>query len=150
MHSEEKKGKIRPAMLEHNVFIVWKPDYNLGIPIVDEQHRGIVSTINSLHFVMQNSYTKDMLVPIIDMMNDYTRIHFGIEEAFLERIDYPNAKRHHELHDVLSIKLMSIGKSSIFDRDPYPFMEFLKNWWIDHICNEDLIFRNYLVSSDRK
>jgi hypothetical protein len=25
-------------------------------------------------------------------------------------------------------------------------MVFLKNWWINHICNEDLIFRDYLVS----
>jgi hemerythrin len=36
------------------------------------------------------------------------------------------------------------------DKDPYPFMDFLKNWWIDHICNEDLIFRDYLVASGKK
>jgi hemerythrin len=137
-------------MLEHNIFIVWNSEYNLGIPIIDEQHRGIVSTINSLHFGMQNNYGKNILSPIIEMMYDYTRIHFQIEESFLEKIDFPNAKRHHELHRDLSSKLVATGNSSLLDKDPYQFMDFLKGWWINHICNEDLIYKNYILSSAKK
>ncbi|MDR0517393.1 MAG: hemerythrin family protein [Fibromonadaceae bacterium] len=137
---------MEKSMLEHNVFIVWSPEYNLGIPIIDEQHRGIVSTINSLHFGMQNNYGKNILSPIIEMMHDYTRIHFQIEESFLEKIDFPNAKKHHELHRDLSYKLTSAGRSSLLDKDPYKFMDFLKSWWINHICNEDFIYRNYTLS----
>jgi hemerythrin len=135
--------KFNPAMLKHNVFIVWNPEYNLGIPIIDEQHRGIVSTINSLHFGLQNNYGKDMFSPIIDMMHNYTRIHFQLEESFLEKIDSPNAKRHHELHRDLSSKLDDIGRDITLNKDPYQFMDFLKNWWINHICNEDLIYKDY-------
>ncbi|MDR0517081.1 MAG: hemerythrin family protein [Fibromonadaceae bacterium] len=144
--NEEKKSGFHPALLEHNIFIVWKPEYNLGISIIDEQHRGIVSTINSLHFGMQNNYGKNMLSPIIDMMHDYTRIHFQIEEGFLEKIDFPNVKKHHELHRDLSSKLVDIGRNSLLDKDPYQFMDFLKNWWISHICNEDLIYKDYVQS----
>jgi hemerythrin len=146
IQSEEKKTGTHRVMLEHNVFIIWKPEYNLGIPIIDEQHRGIVSTINSLHFGMQNNYVKNILTPIIDMMNDYTRIHFQIEESFLEAIDFPSAKRHHDLHCDLSSKLSNTGRHSMMDKDPRQFMDFLKNWWINHICSEDLIFRNYLFT----
>ncbi|MDR0491415.1 MAG: hemerythrin family protein [Oscillospiraceae bacterium] len=147
IQGEETASGSRRILLEHNVFIVWKPEYNLGIPIIDEQHRGIVTTINSLHFGMQNNYIRDFLIPIIDMMHDYTRIHFQIEEHFLEAIDFPNATLHHELHLDLSSKLSSTGWRSMLDKDPYQFMDFLKNWWIDHICSEDLIFRNFLISS---
>lgn len=146
---EAKKSGIRPILLNHNLFIVWKPEYNLGIPIIDEHHRGIVTTINSLHFGMQNSYAKDMLAPIIDMMNDYTRIHFHIEEAFLEKMSFPNVERHRGLHNDLTVKLHEAGRNSALDKDPQQFMDFLKTWWINHICHEDLIFRDYLVASGK-
>jgi hemerythrin len=150
MADEKKKSEFHQIMLQHNVLIVWNPEYDLGIPIIDEQHRGIVSTINSLYFGMQNSYGKNMLSPIVDMMHDYTRIHFQIEESFLEKIDFPNAKKHHELHRELSYQLTDAGKSSMMDKDPYKFLVFLKNWWLIHIGNEDLIYRNYIISLPKK
>ena len=140
------KDEAYPIMFEHNIFIVWNPEYNLGIPIIDEQHRGIVTIINSLHFEMRHNYTRDILSPIIEMMNDYTRIHFRVEENFLDMINFPNAKNHHELHHDLSVRLSDAGRKSSMDRDPYRFMEFLKSWWINHICHEDLVYKNYLIS----
>jgi len=146
---DERKTPAHIVLLEHNIFIVWKPEYNLGIQIIDEQHRGIVSTINSLHFGMQNKYVDDMLTPIIDMMVDYTRIHFQIEEDFLDRIDFPHAKRHCELHQELTMRLADEARRSAINKDPYQFMDFLKQWWIHHICGEDLTFRDYLVTSKK-
>ena len=145
MFTENKKNGVHPVLLEHNIFIVWKPEYNLGIPIIDEHHRGIVSIINSLYFGMQNNHIKDMLTSIIDMMFDYTQIHFQVEESFLEKIDYPNARKHQALHLELSTKLTETGMSSLLCEDPYQFMDFLKEWWINHICCEDLIFRDHLL-----
>jgi len=146
IYREEMRETVYPVRLEHNIFIIWKSEYNLGIPIIDEQHRGIVTTINSLHFAMQNNYVKNMLSPIIEMMYDYTRIHFQVEESFLEKIDYPHAEKHHTLHEELSATLANTGHRSILDRDAYEFMDFLKQWWIHHICREDLIFRDYLLT----
>ena len=131
--------------LEHPVFIVWKPEYNLGIPIIDEHHRGIVSIINSLHFGMQNKYIKDILAPIIEMMDDYSRIHFRTEEDFLEKLNYPNLEKHRELHHELSINSKKLGRDSIIDKDSHHYMDFLKQWWINHIRIEDQAFRNHLL-----
>ena len=36
--------------MNNNVFIVWKNSNDCGINIIDEQHRGIVSTINTLFY----------------------------------------------------------------------------------------------------
>ena len=146
----EKSVEIQRIMFEHNVFIIWKPEYNLGIPIIDEQHRGIVTIINSLHFGMENNYVKGILTPTIEMMNSYVRVHFQVEENYIEQIDFPNAKKHRELHDELSSKLANTGRASLLDKNPYQFMDFLKKWWIDHICIEDLKFRDYLISSTKK
>ncbi|MCL2121773.1 MAG: hemerythrin family protein [Clostridiales bacterium] len=136
------------VLFNHNIFIVWNPEYNLGIPIIDEHHRGIVTTINSLYFAMQNNYMKETLVPIIDMMKDYTQIHFRIEESFLEQLGHEKTEKHIKLHQALSAQLANKGRESMLGKDPYPFMEFLKQWWIHHICSEDLIYREYLPRTE--
>ena len=132
----------------HNVFIVWKPEYNLGIPIIDEHHRGIVTIINSLHYGINHHSEKIELAAVIDIVYDYTRIHFRAEEGFFNIIDYPHAGEHHELHMELSLKLSSIGRQSLLEREPLKLMDFLKEWWINHICHEDLVWKNFLLNTN--
>ena len=146
LRNENAERNNIPQLLEQNVFIVWKPEYILGIPIIDEQHRGIVTMINTLHFGMQNNYIENVLNPIIDMMYDYTHIHFRIEEDLLEKIGYPNIERHRILHNELSVRLTDMSRSTMLGKDPYQFMDFLKQWWLNHICIEDLIYKHHLFS----
>jgi hemerythrin-like metal-binding protein len=84
------------------------------------------------------------------MMHQYTHIHFHVEESFLEKTGAPDAKRHHKLHRDLSQKLADAGKICLMDKDPYLFLDFLKTWWLDHICYEDLIYRDYFDSLAKK
>ncbi len=143
--SQNDAAAVHQLLLNHNVFIKWDVKYSLGIPILDEQHRGIVTTINSLHFGIRHHYIENTFAPIIEMMSDYTRIHFEIEEAYLEMLDFSQAKRHHELHGELMEQLLHTGKMSLYNKDPHHFLDFLKSWWISHICNEDLQFRDHLL-----
>jgi hemerythrin len=144
MVDDAKIHQIRENLFTHNVLIVWKPEYNLGIPIVDEQHRGIVTIINSLFYAMQNRHGDNILNPVNGMINEYTRIHFQIEEDFLEKCGYPKLKEHKEFHKELTDKLNSVGRKSLRLHDPTAFFNFLKEWWIDHICDKDRAFLNYL------
>jgi len=137
------------SMLNHNILIVWEPSYNLGIPIVDEQHRGIVSTINSLCYAIQNKHGNEMLKPVIGMVTEYTRIHFEIEEDFLKKCGYPNLENHRILHKELTNALSHTSKDSIWNKDPQEFLEFLKNWWINHICKEDRVFSHYIANKQK-
>jgi hemerythrin-like metal-binding protein len=143
----EKKPPLWHSVLSHSVLVVWKPEYNLGIAIIDEQHRGIVSTINSLFYAMQHEHGHKLLGPIIDMVNDYTQTHFDLEEDFLEHCNYSELDRHRELHGELMETLKKVGRKSLLQQEPLQFLDFLKKWWIDHICNEDMAFRNYLKES---
>ncbi|MCL2000171.1 MAG: bacteriohemerythrin [Planctomycetes bacterium] len=145
-HNHEKMQEIRSALHGHQVLIAWKPEYELEIPILDEHHRAIVATINSLHHALQNKHDESVLAPIVGMIHEYTRIHFEIEEGYLGKINFPEMKHHHSLHIELLHKLSETGNKSIWDQDAQRFMAFLKNWWIDHICTEDLVFRDYLLT----
>jgi len=142
--NEKDKNRNAPsAVSAHNVFIVWKPEYDLGIPIIDEQHRGIVTIINSLYYGTQNSYIKNILSPTIGMLRSYADIHFQTEEHFLETIDYPGAAEHRLLHREYTSRLAGIERESSVDKDPRRLMSFLKKWWLGHICEEDTLFKDF-------
>jgi len=146
----EKKDFMCHVMLEHNLFIVWKAEYNLGIPIIDEHHRTIVALINTLAYGIMNNQTKKVLNPLISMIYNYTNIHFQLEEKFLEEINYHDSQGHHALHFELINKYSDISSRSIRSKNPYEFMEFLRDWWLNHICEKDLEYRKYLDSSGVK
>jgi len=142
---KDKKVGAPSALLEHNVFIVWKPEYDLGIPIIDEQHRGIVTIINSLHYGAQSNYIKNIISPTIGMLRSYADIHFQTEEHFLLTIDYPDAANHRLLHREYTSRLAGIERESSVDKDPLRLMGFLKKWWLGHICEEDTLFKSSFV-----
>jgi len=144
LHNKEKVNTTCHQLL-HNILITWKPEYELGIPIIDEQHRGVVTIINSLYYGMQHKHGEIMLAPITNMIYDYTRIHFEIEEDFLKQCNFPDVDSHQLLHKELIGEISHTRKENVFKQDPFQFMDFLKRWWIDHICNKDRKFRDYLL-----
>jgi hemerythrin len=135
----------REDLIDYNIFIVWKPEYNLGIPIIDEQHRGIVSTINSLHYALQHNLEGNMLRPIINTVKEYTHIHFSIEEELLKKDGFLDFEYHCSLHRELMDSLDLIGDLSLEEHDSHKFMGFLKLWWIEHICEKDRVFRDQRI-----
>jgi hypothetical protein len=55
-------------------------------------------------------------------------------------------KYTNDLHDELKRALSNVGNKSMWEHNPQEFLEFLKNWWIDHICNKDRVFRDYIFN----
>ncbi len=143
-HDEEKKKETRIALRDRNIFIAWKPEYESGIVIIDEQHRGIVAAINSLYYAMQHGMGGIMLSHVVGMVTEYAKIHFRMEEDFHEKCGFPGVEQHHALHVALLAETTSVGKHSVDNRDPKLFLHFMKDWWVEHICAKDMAFKAHL------
>lgn len=128
-----------------NLLIVWSESDNLGIPIIDEQHRCIVGTINSLHHFLRTKNATRMLNPVIDSIREYTKIHFYTEERLLADTGYPHLPEHKELHAKLNSQTLSIGNKSILMNDPQAFLQFLKEWWLSHIRKQDRLYVGHVL-----
>lgn len=123
--------------MPHLLFIVWKDSYNTGIPILDEQHRGLVSTINSFFF-HRSETTKDIeriLVPTADMFKSYVKINLLTIEKLMAVSAYPKREEHQLLHATLisHIDLMETKYRKIADAQG--FLEFIKNYWLTTMEN---------------
>ena len=130
--------------MKNTLYIVWKDNNNLGIPIIDEQHRGIISTINSLHYFMQTGHGHEIIKPTMIMLEQYINIHFKTEEALMARANYPALKEHIVLHKELAEKTKKLSINAIRDKDSDMVLRFLKEWWLDHINKEDRKYTPFL------
>lgn len=131
-------------MNTENLYIIWNKSNDLGIPIIDEQHRGIVSIINSLYYSVRQGKGCSTLLPTLIIMEQYSIIHFETEQIMLQEFNYPDYEKHLMFHVHLKEKLKEIKVHSFSDKDPKKALEFLKKWWIDHINIEDRKYVKYI------
>ena len=149
MQEEDRTQAFLHSLLEHNVLIGWKPQYELGVPVIDEHHRGIVTAINSLHFGIEHEQGREMLGPVIRIVNIYTQIHFETEEIFFRICDFPHLEEHHEMHNEFRRMLSRISEKCLENENPLEFLDFLQKWFINHICDKDRLFKEYLLDINR-
>ncbi|MDR2488844.1 MAG: bacteriohemerythrin [Desulfovibrio sp.] len=124
--------------MHKSLFIVWHKKNEVGIKLIDEQHKGIVSIINTFYYMIQKEINKSLLYSCIsDTMKTYSKIHFITEESFLELAGYQDLESHRKIHDKLSLSIDTIERKCIVQNDITPLLEFLKKWWIEHINIED-------------
>ena len=131
-------------LMQNNLYIVWKDHNDLGISIIDEQHRGIISTINSLYYFIQSGLGEEIIRPTMIMLVEYTNVHFKTEEALMLEAGFPSLKEHLILHKSLLEKTKKLALETPKNKDPERVLSFLKDWWLDHIGTEDKKYAPFL------
>jgi len=127
-----------------NLYIVWRDDFNSGIPIIDEQHRGIVATVITLYYFIQEGDGIEALRPSLSALEYYINTHLQTEEALLKKTDFPGLKHHLQLHEEMKKEKSRVAKESELHNDPMMLLKFLKNWLLNHLITEDRKLTPYL------
>lgn len=130
----------------HVCVIPWSPQFCVGHPHLDEQHRILLDTINQLASAdsLNNHYAVAM---IIDELHAYAAFHFDTEEKVIADINFPALEEHRREHqefvqwiDNFRDDYVSSGKKPL----GAPVLAFLKQWLSDHILQSDQNYRPYL------
>jgi hemerythrin len=116
--------------------LVWKETYSVGDDAIDAQHKQIVELINEMHAAVQRNAGPSALRPMLDHMVQYTMKHFKYEESLLQMHNYPELAMHQALHDKMRIRTLAF-RDNIASLTPSDVLSFLKEWWHNHIQNED-------------
>jgi hemerythrin len=130
--------------MSNDLYIVWNKENDLGIPIIDEQHRGLVSAINSYHYFIKEGKGVEMVKPIIMTLVQYIDVHFRTEEPLMKDSGYPGYEDHIRLHRKLTLKTENIARESIDTGNAYIALDFLKDWWLNHINSIDRQYVPYV------
>ena len=121
-----------------HLFIRWEEEvHKTGLTILDEQHRGLVSLINSFYFHKNDPFIERILVPTALMTINFAKIHFITEQELMTEAAYPEAEDHILVHEKLFKDLINVEMKSRKAKDADGFLAFLKTWWVEHVNDYD-------------
>lgn len=125
--------------------INWNPSYSVKIGEIDTQHQKLITMMNDMNEAMAKGKGKDVVGPIIDGMISYTKIHFSKEEMLFDKHNYPDAPGHKQQHAAFVKKVTEFRDS--YQKNQLSLtvnvMNFLADWWVNHICGTDRKYSDF-------
>jgi hemerythrin len=121
-------------------YFTWQPDFEIGIDVLDAQHKRIVQYINDLHDAMGRN-DDDAIRVILDQVVDYTLTHFIFEAKMMESAGYKHTEAHKEHHRAFAERISSYVV--LFNQGEDISQELLSDLLTlltNHIRNEDRHF----------
>jgi hemerythrin len=140
--------------LSNAKIVVWEEKYNIGIELIDNQHKQLFKLTNQLYVacfaeddVLQTAFKEAM-----SCMVEYVRFHFDAELKLLAAIHYPDYKNHQKKHEDLIKKILEYAKDYREGKKfvPNNFVRTLKDWILSHIAIEDKLYSTYVHEQIKK
>jgi hemerythrin len=119
--------------------IEWKPEYSIGVPELDEDHKNLIGLLNQVIAAISSPDKKALLTQTLNAALVYTKSHFQREEEFLSKGGYPGLEEHKASHQALvqDIVRFRLGLLSGDAMSVVELHKFFSNWLISHIRSED-------------
>ena len=130
-------------------FVDWEDRFSIGVPLVDNQHRHLISMTNELHSACQLSeyYAKEQFVKTVREAVNYVKYHFSTEEQIMEKTAYPGLVDHKRIHTEFAQEVL---KNALYYEEgkkfiPNQFVRFLRDWILTHVAFVDSSLGDYLM-----
>jgi hemerythrin len=138
-------GRPGKKKMSSSKFGIWKEEYSVGIPVIDEQHKIILEEINQLYDVVEKEDLLKTLKRAFVVLEEFEMTHFRTEEELMTKMNFPKLREHKEHHEQFKKKIREI----VFEYESGSLMQFavlldfLKTWWENHIIMEDKQYAEY-------
>lgn len=128
--------------------IVWTPELSVGFPRLDEQHKNIINTFNTLLAVPDASVDSETISDTLTRLVRYASEHFRDEECLMEQAAYPAIEEHKREHRQFREKIVqycmatSIGVRIV----PRDLLAYLHDWLTQHMLEQDMKYKLFLAA----
>lgn len=127
-------------------WVVWRKEYKVGVPLIDQDHQNLFELINAFHDSFEQRRTQQELLQVLNNLVTYAEEHFQREEFTMAAHGYPLLEEHQQLHEQLYDRIYVLNER--LQNDPRPAEEetivFLKDWLTDHILQHDFAFAEFV------
>ncbi len=127
--------------------ITWDQKLEVGIEVVDKQHRRWIGLFNDLIAALEAGNEEKVVRETVESLLEYTNYHFKTEEALMERAGYDEVELgfHRREHRVFTDQIVIFR-----DRLAYGFqkvtpevVDYMRGWLVTHVTATD---RGYITS----
>lgn len=121
------------------MLLEWQSKLNIGVPVIDAEHRYLVALANNLHDSLNADGSSDHLAELFAHLIKYVGRHFRNEEALMKAIAYPAITEHKKQHELLEDKTSDLSELFLTegDRVSADTMDLLRDWLFIHVMSED-------------
>jgi len=117
----------------------WKDEYKTGLVEVDTQHMKIFEIIGFLFAALQESRGPEVVHKVLGDLNEYANIHFAMEENYFRQFNYAGMGVHIAEHNAYRARIAEFIRNTENANTlmSYEILDFLEDWWIDHVTGID-------------
>jgi hemerythrin len=128
--------------------IEWQDDYTVGVKELDDQHRCLLNTINTLLEEQRDKYEAAKFSPALSSLIYYAYTHFATEERYLLQVHFPDLKQHVLDHIDFIMKTLGLALrvESGGDETRIELLRYLKEWYSSHVLVTDRQYIPFLAS----
>ncbi len=131
--------------------MLWKDNYELGVPMVDAQHKELFRRVDSFFQVLRSGECWEEKIPKInetlEFMKGYVVEHFRDEEEYQRSINYPGYEAHKRIHTGMVDYVLEFSKQYEQSNNSEELMQQfggkLLAWLINHVAAEDQCIADY-------
>lgn len=128
----------------------WSDRYSVGNNDIDNDHRRLFEIINMLQEMQLTGDNAGQFAEVLSSLFDYSMYHFNREEEYMNQISYDEIEAHRNEHKKYIVKISTFNSDffSVRRPDETDVIEFLTNWWTNHILKSDVKYE--LFKSQKK
>lgn len=131
--------------------MLWKDKYELGVPLIDTQHKELFRRVESFMQVLRAEDNWDEKIPqlneTLEFMKRYVVEHFRDEEEYQRSINYPGYAAHKQIHDGMVDYVQEVSRQYEQSKQNEQLMQQfggrLLAWLINHVAAEDQRIADY-------
>jgi hemerythrin-like metal-binding protein len=126
--------------------ITWGPKLEIGIEIIDSQHRRLVDLINELDEAIEGGRAGDVVGNTLQGLIDYTHTHFRTEQELLKKHEYEDFALHCREHRIFTDQIeiyqdrLNAGSLNLSGN----VMSYMRGWLLTHIGSSDRAYTRTL------
>lgn len=129
------------------VIFQWDKNLEIGIPIIDQQHKKIIEAANAFFLSYKCGGKEKNTEDCLNFLSQYVLYHFQAEEAFQLESQYPEVRPHQAKHKYLTAQVKfhttRILQSGFDAGIVKQFHDFIQDWIVGHILTDDIAFAKF-------
>ena len=134
--------------MEESTYVEWKDEYSVKIPLVDDQHKELIRLTNQLYAscLEGDDQARAYFKEVIRSTVNYIKFHFGAEERIMSNVGYPQFAEHKKQHESFVKRVLEdVKKFEDGKAVPYVFVNYLRDWILNHIAVHDKAYSAYIM-----
>lgn len=126
--------------------LVWSEELTLYNEEIDSQHRMIFNLVNEIVEADRLHPKSDYFAQVLSRLTDYGIVHFREEEKLMQLMNYPEYLQHKQSHldYIYKIAMFNINFKNVECSDPEEVVEYVRQWWYNHVLGDDLNFGRFI------